>query len=183
MSDRDILSNLVLSPYIFMATSLIGKNRRVGSNQFRHVFSVLGILLDYKYFSNPVLLKASVIHDLLEDIPSTDIKELRSIDQDADSVVDLVLEVTRQINETKEEYLKRILDEGSINAKILTAANYVSILTDLDNDMFTKKALEKYITLVKKYVLPMAVQINTNMAQELDGLLRKRQAMFQLPEK
>jgi hypothetical protein len=39
--------------------------------------ATLAILLDYKLFDNPVLLKAAVIHDLIEDIPETSQYELR----------------------------------------------------------------------------------------------------------
>ena len=46
--------------------ALIGVQRRGGSNMFRHQFSTMAILLDYKIV-DPVLLKAAVIHDLFED--------------------------------------------------------------------------------------------------------------------
>ena len=48
--------------------ALIGVKRRSGSNMFRHQISTMGILLDYK-ITDPVLLKAAVIHDLFEDAP------------------------------------------------------------------------------------------------------------------
>jgi hypothetical protein len=71
MNETDKLKNLVLAPYIIKATALIGKQRGVGGNQFRHAMATMAILLDYKFFDNYVLLKASVIHDLLEDVPET----------------------------------------------------------------------------------------------------------------
>jgi len=61
------LSEMVLAPWIQKATALIGAPRRVGGNQFRHAMATFAILLDYK-FLDPVLLKASIIHDLIEDI-------------------------------------------------------------------------------------------------------------------
>ena len=70
MNDTDKLINLVLAPWIIKATALIGKRRNVGGNQFRHAFATLAILFDYKLFDDYVLLKASVIHDLLEDFLS-----------------------------------------------------------------------------------------------------------------
>jgi len=68
MTELEVLRNLVLAPYILKATALIGVQRQVGGNQFRHCFSTLGILLDYKFFTNSILLKASLLHDLLEDL-------------------------------------------------------------------------------------------------------------------
>jgi GTP pyrophosphokinase len=83
MSDLSILKNLVLAPYILKATALIRVSRRVGGNQFRHSFSTLGILLDYKYYDNSVLLKASLLHDFLEDLPESTIDEIREIDEES----------------------------------------------------------------------------------------------------
>lgn len=65
MTAENKLRSLVLAPYIVKATALIGNAGYVGGNQFRHAFATLGILLDYKYFSNPVLLKPDfLIHQL-----------------------------------------------------------------------------------------------------------------------
>ena len=63
------LTHLTLAPYIVKAMALIGVKRRGGSNMFRHQLSTMAILLDYKIV-DPVLLKASVIHDLFEDAPT-----------------------------------------------------------------------------------------------------------------
>ncbi len=99
MDDLQTLQNLVLAPYILKATALTSVNRRVGGNQFRHAFSTLGILLDYKFYSDSILLKASLIHDLLEDLPEMDIEEIRHLDKESPQVVHLVLEVTRKFQE------------------------------------------------------------------------------------
>jgi GTP pyrophosphokinase len=119
MTALDTLRNLVLAPYILKAMALIRIQRKVGGNQFRHCFMVLGILLDFKLFNDSVLLKASLLHDLFEDIRETSIEEVRYIDNDSNNVVDLVMEVTKQPGELKENYLNRILDSGSRNAMIL----------------------------------------------------------------
>ena len=170
------LTDLVLAPYIFRATALIGKGRRVGGNQFRHCFATLGILLDYKYFSDPVLLKASVIHDLLEDIPSTNIDELRSIDSDGNEVADLVLEMTIRNNEEKAIYLKRILETGSRNAKILKVADRISNLTDLNSDSSSGEKISRYLDETEEYVVPMAREVNQDMVIELTDLISKRRS-------
>jgi hypothetical protein len=36
MNETEKLKNLILAPYIVKATTLIGKQRDVGGNQFRH---------------------------------------------------------------------------------------------------------------------------------------------------
>lgn len=178
MTAENKLRSLVLAPYIVKATALIGKARYVGGNQFRHAFATLGILLDYNYFSNPVLLKASLVHDLFEDIPSTDKSILIDLDSDGEKVTDLVLEMTRDENESKATYLKRILETGSFNAKILKVADRISNLTDLNQSIFSDIKITQYLDETEQYVLPMAHQVNQDMVLELTDLIKKRRSLF-----
>lgn len=71
--EKEELIRLIVAPYIQKATALIGKARKVGGNQFRHMMPTFTILIDYHY-TDHVLLKAALIHDLFEDIPETDKK-------------------------------------------------------------------------------------------------------------
>ncbi len=174
MEDIVALRNLVLAPYILKATALIGISRRVGGNQFRHAFSTLGILFDYKYFNDSVLLKASLIHDLLEDLPSTLVDEIRHTDYEGFQVVDLVLEVTKKVDETKSDYLQRILDSGSRNALILKCADRISNLTDLHRDTDSDIKIVEYLEQTEKYVIPMAIKVNQDMVFELTDMIKKR---------
>jgi len=178
MTAEDKLRSLVLAPYIIKATALIGNARYVGGNQFRHAFATLGILLDYKYFSNPVLLKASLVHDLFEDIPSTDKSILRHLDSDGHMVTDLVLEVTKNENESKASYLKRLLETGSSNAKILKVADRISNLTDINRSIFSDSKITQYLDETEQYVLPMASEVNLDMVRELTDLIKKRRTML-----
>ena len=174
MSDLDALRNLVLAPYILKATALIGISRKVGGNQFRHSFSTLGILLDYKYFKDSVLLKASLLHDLLEDLPETQVDEIRYIDHEARQVVDLVLEVTRRKEETKQEYLQRVLEYGSMRAKVLKCADRISNLTDLHRDTHPDQKISDYLDQTEQYILPMARKVNADLVIELTDLIARR---------
>ncbi|NTV84776.1 MAG: hypothetical protein HGA23_10825 [Bacteroidales bacterium] len=178
MSDLDLLKNLVLAPYILKATALIRISRKVGGNQFRHSFSTLGILLDYKYFTDSVLLKASLIHDLLEDLPETQVDEIRYIDFDANQVVDLVLEVTRRSEETKPEYLQRVLSQGSRYAKILKCADRISNLTDLHRDTHPEQKISDYLDQTEQFILPMAHEVNADMVIELKDLIKRRREII-----
>jgi (p)ppGpp synthase/HD superfamily hydrolase len=174
MNETEKLKNLVLAPYIIKATALIGKQRNVGGNQFRHALATMAILMDYKLFDDSVLLKAAVIHDLIEDVPETDQYELRQIDDEANQVVDLVLEVTRVAGISKSGFLRKILEEGSRNAKILKVADRISNLTDLHRDHYSRKRMRDYLDQTEKYILPMAHQVNENMAIELQDLIGQR---------
>jgi GTP pyrophosphokinase len=180
MNETEKLKNLVLAPYIIKATALIGKQRSVGGNQFRHALATMAILLDYKLFDDYVLLKASVIHDLLEDVPETNEQELRCIDSQANQVVDLVLEVTRPCDMNKIDFLKRILEKGSHNAKILKVADRISNVTDLHRDQYSRKKMCEYLKQTEEYVLPMAREVNKDMAIELKDLISKRRNQMNL---
>jgi GTP pyrophosphokinase len=174
MNDLDALKNLVLAPYILKATALIRVSRKVGGNQFRHSFSTLGILLDYKYFSDSILLKASLIHDLLEDLPETEVDDIRRTDYEGNEVVDLVLEVTRRHGETKLQYLQRVLDTGSVRARVLKCADRISNLTDLHRDTHPDQKISDYLKQTEDFVLPMARQVNADMVIELTDLIARR---------
>jgi hypothetical protein len=182
MTAEEKLKNLTLAPYIIKATALIGIERGVGGNQFRHAMATMAILLDYKYFDDYVLLKASVIHDLLEDVPTTNELEIRVIDGQADQVLALVKEVTRPECIDKADYLKRILEQGSKNAKILKCADRISNLTDLHRGIRTDEQIKRYLDETEKYVIPMAQQVNEDMVRELTDLVARRRKLLKILE-
>ena len=171
------LSEMVLAPWIQKATALIGEPRRVGGNQFRHAMATFAILLDYKII-DPILLKASVIHDLIEDVPSTNIDELYKVDVDAGEVVKLALEVTRKRDESKREYLQRLRDHGSRRAKTLKVADRISNLTDLHTDIDNKERFQRSLEETAEFVLPIALELNVDMALELEDLMKQRREIL-----
>ena len=177
---RTDLAHVTLAPYIQKATALIGHRRKVGGNQFRHAMATLAILVDYNEME-PVLLKASVIHDLIEDVPETSLDDLRAIDDDGPAVVELVLEVTRQKNQSRDEYLQSILDLGSRSAKVLKVADRISNLTDLNHDIFSLDYISRRLDETTLYVLPIARQVNANMAVEVADLIRRRRRLLATP--
>jgi len=164
------MSGMQLVPYIQVATRLIGKSREGGGNMFRHQIDTMGILIDYGYV-NSVLLKASIVHDLLEDIPDFNHNILLSIDTESHAVYNLVMEVTRRHDETKPEFLTRIYNTGSNEAKILKVADRISNMISLgfvNNPAF----VERYIIETEKYLFPLAEQVNGNMLTELKDLVK-----------
>lgn len=108
MNEIEKLRNLFLASYIIKATALIGKQRGVGGNQFRHAFATLAILIDYKLFDDYFLLKASVIHDLIEDDPETNEHELRCIDDQSEN---FVLPVAIEVNKDMAIELKDLINK------------------------------------------------------------------------
>ncbi|MEI7489897.1 MAG: hypothetical protein WCK92_00720 [Bacteroidota bacterium] len=175
--ERESLVNMVVAPYVQKATALRGIKRHVGGNQFRHALSTYAILIDYHYVDH-VLLKASVIHDLFEDVKCVSRDEIINLDVDGPAVLVLVLEVTRMKEETKDQYLERLLLKGSENAKTLKCADRISNLTDLHPDIFDKEFIRRYLDETKKWVIPMAEQVNRNMLYELEDLLHRREALL-----
>lgn len=177
MNNLQFFNNLILAPYLIKATALIGVSRKGGGNQFRHQFATLGILIDYKY-EDSILLKASLLHDLVEDFKHENkLEEIKHIDEDGQYVVDLILEVTKDDLESKEEYLERIFKTGSKRAKILKCADRISNLTDLHLDTHTAGKIIKYLDQTEKYILPMAREVNVNFEKELIDLIAKRRKL------
>ena len=179
------LSRITLAPYVVKAMALIGVGRRGGSNMFRHQLSTMAILLDYK-ISDPVLLKASVIHDLFEDaatLPGVSADEIMRIDADGPAVFALVMEMTMRVSdgvkEPKRDYLLRIMQRGSWRAKVLKLADRISNLTALG---FVHDAafVQRYLEETRAYILPFAEAISQDMFRELSDLVANRERLLPL---
>jgi (p)ppGpp synthase/HD superfamily hydrolase len=170
-----------LAPYIHLATFLIGKARSGGGNMFRHQLDTMAILIDYGHVDS-VLLKASVVHDILEDLPDFNHNLLLSIDYESHAVYELVREVTRNPGEVKEVFLTRILQTGSPNAKILKVADRISNMISLGfvNDM---EFVSRYTNETEKFIFPMAEQANGYMLMELRYLVESRRRFLEIYSK
>lgn len=166
------LKNMHLAPYIQLATVLIGKRRRSGGNMFRHQIDTFGILMDYGYIDS-VLLKASVIHDLIEDVPELDREQILEIDEESQDVYQLVLEVTRRPVETKQVFLSRILEYGSARSLVLKSADRISNMISLG---YTTDAefIRRYSDETERFIFPIAARANKAMLEELVELVETR---------
>lgn len=177
------LSKITLAPYIVKAMALIGVKRWGGSNMFRHQIGTMAILLDYKVI-DPVLLKASVIHDLFEDapgLPGVTEEEIRRIDRDGPAVYELVREVTIRvvegIREPKSAYLTRIIRTGSPRARILKLADRISNVTAL-GFVHDLAFVKRYLQETRAFILPDAEAVNPDMFRELSDLVENREEML-----
>ena len=181
------LRGLTLAPYIVKAMALIGVRRRGGSNMFRHQLSTMTILLDYK-ITDPVILKAAVIHDLFENAPSmpgVSEDEIVRIDSDGPAVFALVMEVTRRaidgVREPKSEYLLRVMLQGSPRARMLKLADRISNLTAL-GFVHDIAFVKRYLLETRECILPHAEQVNADMFRELTDLVENRERLLPLLE-
>jgi GTP pyrophosphokinase len=179
------LGSITLAPYIVKAMALIGVKRKAGSNMFRHQISTLGILLDYKV-SDPVLLKASVIHDLFEEapeMPGVTEEAIKGIDSDGPAVFELVMEVTIRrvggVKEPKAEYLLRIMQDGSPRARILKLADRISNITAL-GFVHDGAFVERYLRETRACILPHAERVSPDMFRELSDLVESRERMLRV---
>ena len=171
-SNMNQLGNMRIAPYMQLATSLIGKARHAGGNMFRHQMDTLAILIDYGYIDS-VLLKASVVHDTVEDIEGFDKNQIINADDEGQQVLDLVLEVTRHEDEDKKQFLTRILGTGTPKAKILKCADRISNMISLGY-VTDPKFIERYCDETEYFLLPMALEVDYNMYQELISLIMTR---------
>ena len=166
------LADMRLAPYMQLATGLIGKERHAGGNMFRHQMDTLAILIDYGYIDS-ILLKASIVHDTVEDIEGFDKNLIIHADSEGADVLEIVLEVTRRQNEDKKQFLRRILDYGSQKAKILKCADRISNMISLGY-VTDPEFIERYCDETEYFLLPMALEVDFNMYNELISLLMTR---------
>lgn len=166
------LKNMHLAPYIQLATALIGMRRRNGGNMFRHQIDTMGILMDYGYIDS-ILLKASVIHDLIEDVPGVSGDSILAIDEESAEVYKLVLEVTKRPIENKLDFLARIRDYGSLRAKVLKSADRISNMISLGY-VTDIKFVQRYTEETENHVFPIARLADERMLHELEELVATR---------
>jgi len=166
------MSGMHLVPYIQVATYLIGKSREAGGNMFRHQLDTMAILIDYGYIDS-VLLKASLVHDILEDIPEFNHNTLLCIDAEAHAVYNLVQEVTRRKGESKVDFLTRIKETGSHSAKVLKVADRISNMISL-GFLNNLEFVERYINETEQHVIPIAAEVSQYMIRELGDLIISR---------
>ena len=172
-----VLKSTFLAPYIQLATALIGKTREGGGNMFRHQIDTLATLIDYSYIDS-VLLKASIVHDLIEDVPDFNRNLLLQVDFESPAVYDLVMEVTRQADENKPDFLTRIFKSGSNSAKVLKVADRISNMISL-GFVTNKEFVERYTEETIRYVLPIAKEVDSAMLFELQSLVDSRRKFLQ----
>ena len=166
------LKSTFLAPYIQLATTLIGKTREGGGNMFRHQLDTMATLIDYGYI-DPVLLKASVVHDLFEDVPDFNRNLLLSVDFESPAVYELVMEVTRYSGETKADFLTRILESGSRQAKVLKVADRISNMISL-GFVINYRFIGRYTEETVRYIYPIAAEVDRKMLSELESLVESR---------
>ena len=166
------LKGIYLAPYMQIATALIGTTREGGGNMFRHQFDTMATLIDYGYIDS-VLLKASIVHDLFEDVPDYNRNILLQIDYESSAVYDLVMEVTRFPKETKVEFLTRILETGSDKAKLLKVADRISNMIAL-GFVINTEFISRYTEETANYIFPIAEQADEAMLSELQSLVESR---------
>ena len=172
--ETNALKNIALAPYLQVATALIGKKRSIGGNQFRHVWATAGILIDHKVIE-PVILKAGVLHDLKEDASYAYFPEqIKNIDSDGPRVVELIEELSIRENETKAEYLLRVMKTGTREAKLIKLADRISNLTDIQLGIFDIDKVQRVLSETQDYILPYAKNINKNMYYEIEDLIGSR---------
>ena len=170
--DLRALNEVHLAPYMEVATELIGKKRHAGGNMFRHQVDTMAILIDYGYVDS-VLLKASLVHDVIEDIPNFDEKQLLNIEPEAKDVYKLVLEVTKKKGQSKEDFLRGIAWEGSEKAKILKCADRISNMIALGY-VTDSEFIARYCEETEYFIFPIAMMVNDDMYEELLWLTRTR---------
>lgn len=176
--NKELLSQINIAPYIQLGTTLITKSRKAGGNMFRHQMDTYSVLIDYGYIDS-ILLKASVIHDCIEDIPDFDSSLIKNCDEDGEDVLNLVLEVSKKNGESKPDFLKRIINKGSQRAKVLKTADRISNMTSLGY-VTEPKFIEKTCNDTEFFLLPLAILVDYNMYQELIKLLESRRKYLEL---
>jgi GTP pyrophosphokinase len=157
---------------------LICKGRKSSGNQFRHQVETRTILIDYGYV-DAILHKAALVHDLIEDLEGFDVNLIINADEDGLAVYNLVLEVTRLKGEPKNDFLRRIYERGSWNAKLVKCADRISNMIALGLGLNTEReVIHRYCQETEDYILPIAQLVDHDMYTELADLVSSRRKLL-----
>lgn len=166
-------------PYFQIARNLAQLKRKSHfGNQFRHSIDAFAILIEYG-FSDPVLLKASIVHDVGEEgmkVGFDKLNEIQEIKPDGARVLKLVDEVSRKTDEkgqpeSKGDFLNRIMVQGSIEARTLKLGDRIANLCDLAYISIDTAFAARYLEETRQYILPFAESIDKAMSSELNELI------------
>lgn len=175
-------ANNSLHPYINLALQLKSKTRKGYGTMFRHQLETFAILVEYG-FTDSVLLKASLIHDVVEDVPDFNEQEIIAIDDNGHVVFQLVQEVTKRkingIDESKTDFILRIMKEGSEKARVLKLADRISNVASLCHSG-NIEFITRYLKETNECIIPFAKAINEKMHKELTQIILQTQKHFNL---
>jgi len=153
----DFMDNFI--NYINLARDTLKDHpRHFGGCQFLHCMATFSILINYGY-TDSTLLKAALVHDLIEDVEGFDVNLIRNMDEEGEKVLELVLEVTKKPGQKKDDFLIGILKNNSYQARLLKCADRISNMLDLGY-VSNPKFIERYCEETELFVMPMALSIN-----------------------
>lgn len=167
------LSGLALEPYLHLALGLARLPRKGGGTMFRHQMDTLAVLLEYGH-RDPVLLRAAVVHDVLEDLPDVGEAAFAALPDGAE-VLAVVREVSRGPDEPKATFLRRVHREGSRRARLLKVADRISNLGNLGQSG-DPAFVRRYVLESALEVYPTAQEVSPEMAAAMRELLEQRLA-------
>lgn len=144
-----------------------GQYRRGGEPYASHPIRVAESIMDemddeFPKYDLTVLYAAACLHDVLEDCPEWDEKDLKShlqpVVDDVDTVIEALKILTHKKDESYADYIQRIIDSKNNYALAVKMADYldnwVSAETELRNmqdDVVTLEHYERVKRQVQKY--------------------------------
>ena len=187
----EYLRSITVASYIVLISPLKRVPRRIGGNAMRHSLSCFHILLDYEIYDS-LALKIGLCHDLLEDHPDKEWnyngirKQIYDADEEGPQVLERVEEITRRPEETKQQYLIRLIDTPFDRVKIVKGADRIANLTDLNTDFTDIHKIKETIIQTRDLVIPILSSVKNEyktqanyMVTELSDLINNRMSIVE----
>ncbi|MFH1050853.1 MAG: hypothetical protein V1779_08000 [bacterium] len=187
----EYLRSITVASYIVLINPLKRVPRRIGGNAMRHSLSCFNILLDYEIYDS-LALKIGLCHDLLEDHPDKDWnydgikKQIYDADEEGHQVLERVEEITKRFDESKEQYLKRLINSPFERVKIVKGADRIANLTDLNTDFTDLDKIKQTIIQTRDLVIPILGTVKNEyktqanfMITELTDLISNRMSIVE----
>jgi len=142
-----------------------GQTRDQGTPYFEHPVAVANILLDELNISDPELICSALLHDVLED---SDLTYEQVKTQFGARIADIVQSVTKNKDESQEQYLNKIKQAGEPSI-LLKLADRLDNLRSLPLSPKESKQ-SKYRQNTRAYYLPLAKRFNSYFYSQMEKL-------------
>ena len=172
----EYLRSITVASYIVIINPLRRVPRRIGGNAMRHSLSCFNILLDYEIYDS-LALKVALCHDLLEDHPDKDWnldyikRQIYEADEEGPLVLDRVIELTKRDDETKEQYLIRLINSTYDRVKIVKGADRIANLTDLNTDFTDLHKIKLAIEQTRDLVIPILNSVQNRYEKQANFMI------------
>ncbi|MFY9608042.1 MAG: HD domain-containing protein [Blastocatellia bacterium] len=167
---------LVSKAFEFARDAHAGQMRDEGTPYIVHPVRVAATLVNELEVFTPRLVCAALLHDVIEDSPTTRGQIAELFDEE---IAELVWLLTKLEDVSLADYLSAIEAAGATGAPIVKLCDRLDNLRFLTSSLRTEK-ISRYIRTTQAYYLPMAARTNAYVHDQMELMLEQARTHLEL---